>query len=142
MPIKPQHRFLYPVDWQQISQTIRFGRAKGRCERCGRRHKTVIRQLPDGRWLDDETGIWRDDHGRSARSPDLVEAIAIVKRRVILATCHVNHDRSDCRPKNLFGGCGRCHLIHDRPENLRQRRLTYLRRRAIGDLFHGLYPAI
>lgn len=142
MPIKPQHRFLYPLDWPQISVAIRFGRAKGCCERCGRRHKTTVRQLPDGRWFDETAGTWRDDHGRPAREPELVEAKFIETRRVILATCHVNHNRSDCRWKNLFSGCGRCHLSHDRREHLRLRRITYLQRRALGDLFSGPYPAI
>jgi hypothetical protein len=32
-------------------------------------------------------------------------------------------------------------MIHDRPHHLAQRRLTYLRRWAIGDLFLGLYAA-
>jgi hypothetical protein len=31
----------------------------------------------------------------------------------------------------------RCHLIHDRPHHLAQRRVTYLLRRALGDLFLG-----
>ena len=34
----------------------------------------------------------------------------------------------------------RCHLIYDRPHHLAQRRITYLLRRAVGDLFLGPYP--
>lgn len=34
----------------------------------------------------------------------------------------------------------RCYLIHDRPKHLRRRQITYLRRRALGDLFVGPYP--
>lgn len=36
MPIWREHRFYYPIDWLQLSAVIRFGRAKGRCEGCGR----------------------------------------------------------------------------------------------------------
>jgi hypothetical protein len=140
MPIRPEHRFLYPIDWPAISDFVRFKRAKGRCEKCGRRHRDEVRQLLDGRWFDVERSRWRDDMGQVAPDPDLLETMSARLRRVILAACHRNHDRGDCRPRNLAGWCGRCHLIHDRPEHLRQRRLTYLRRRAIGDLFEGLYP--
>ncbi|GJE14743.1 hypothetical protein FOHLNKBM_5818 [Methylobacterium longum] len=38
MPIRPEHRFFYPIDWAQLSAVIQFGRAKGRCEGCGRPH--------------------------------------------------------------------------------------------------------
>jgi hypothetical protein len=31
-------------------------------------------------------------------------------------------------------------MIHDRPHHLAQRRITYLLRRALGDLFLGPYP--
>jgi hypothetical protein len=33
----------------------------------------------------------------------------------------------------------RCHMIHDRPHHLAHRRITYLLRRALGDLFLGPY---
>jgi 5-methylcytosine-specific restriction endonuclease McrA len=45
------------------------------------------------------------------------------------------------RLKNLRGLCQRCHLIHDRPHHLARRRITYLLRRALGDLFLGPYSA-
>jgi hypothetical protein len=33
----------------------------------------------------------------------------------------------------------RANLLHDRPHHLEQRRITYLLRRALGDLFLGTY---
>ena len=30
MPIRPSLRWLYPIDWPQLSRVIRFGRARGR----------------------------------------------------------------------------------------------------------------
>ena len=36
--------------------------------------------------------------------------------------------------------CQRCHILHDKAEHLRRHRLTYLARRARGDLFTESYP--
>jgi hypothetical protein len=48
MPIKPEMRGFYPSDWPQISRRVRFERAAGICQGCGRPHGTKIRCLPDG----------------------------------------------------------------------------------------------
>ena len=45
MPIKPELRYYYPIDWPQVSRWVRFVRAKGRCEACGRPHGQVVRHL-------------------------------------------------------------------------------------------------
>ena len=37
MPIRPELRWFYPIDWPELSRAIRFGRAGGRCERAGGR---------------------------------------------------------------------------------------------------------
>jgi len=134
MPIRPQHKWLYPFDWVELSKLVRFTRASGRCEFCSRPHGETIECVPDGRWLDE--GTWRDRRGRAVRQPNIQSHTT----RVILATCHLNHDPSDCRPRNLKALCQRCHIIHDRPEHLRRRAITYLLRRASGDLFTGPYP--
>ena len=44
------------------------------------------------------------------------------------------------RHRNVRALCQRCHLLHDRPEHRRRIRLTLRRRRALGDLFLGIYP--
>jgi hypothetical protein len=56
MPIKRAHRFFYPIDWKELSLTIRFRRAEGRCERCGRPHGQKIVHVGDGRWWDPIAG--------------------------------------------------------------------------------------
>ena len=56
MPIRPEHRFFYPIDWRELSMAIRFGRAQGRCESCGRPHGQMVYHLGDGRWWDVEAG--------------------------------------------------------------------------------------
>ena len=48
MPIKPELRYFYPIDWPQVSRWVRFVRAKGRCELCGRPHGAD--RAPSGRW--------------------------------------------------------------------------------------------
>ena len=69
-----------------------------------------------------------------ARWPDLEEAALMRRTRVVLAAAHLDHDPGNNRLRNLKS---LCHMIHDRLYHLAQRRLTYLLRRAIGDLFLG-----
>ena len=140
MPIRPEYRWLYPIDWPQLSVVIRFGRAKGRCERCGRPHGRTICHLGDGRWWDAERTAWRDGQGRVARISDVDNVLArVATTRVVLATAHRDHDPTNNHPRNLAAFCQRCHLAHDRQEHRRRRWLTLFRRKALGDLFLGRY---
>ncbi len=58
---------------------------------------------------------------------------------VVLATAHLDHDPTNNPPRNLKALCQRCHMLHDRDEHCRRRRLTLRMRKAIGDLFLGFY---
>ena len=62
MPIRRQHRWLYPIDWSQISASIRFGRAKGRCEHCGRPHGRLVFHLGEPFGFDGERRVGRTGH--------------------------------------------------------------------------------
>jgi hypothetical protein len=139
MPIKRDLRWFYPPDWPEISRRVRFERAGGLCQRCGRPHGQVVRCLPDGRWFDAARHTWRDGRGRPARWPDIEEATRMRRTRVALAAAHLDHDPTNNRARNLKSLCQRCHMIHDRPHHLARRQITYLRRRALGDLFLGPY---
>ena len=139
MPIRSELRWLYPIDWRLISRRIRFERARGRCEVCGRPHGALIIQLADGRWWDEEGRLWRDDRGKPAAWPDVVDYTRAGPRRVYLGTAHLDHDPQNSAFRNLKAFCQRCHLRHDRAEHLRRRRVNGRRRRALGDLFHGRY---
>ena len=144
MPIKPELRWYYPIDWPQVSHWVRFVRAQGRCQVCGRPHGAMVRHLGDGRWWDQDRQAWRDGKGRRVPSPVLAEDAAPVRTtRVVLAAAHLDHDPGHCgrRHRNVKALCQRCHLLHDRPEHRRRIRLTLRRRRALGDLFLGDYPA-
>jgi hypothetical protein len=141
MPIRPEMRGFYSSDWPEISRRVRFERAAGVCQGCGRPHGITVRCLPDGRWYDASRRTWRNAHGRAARWPDLVDVVQIRHTRVVLAAAHLDHDPRNNRLRNLKSLCQRCHMIHDRPHHLAQRRITYLLRRALGDLFLGPYSA-
>ncbi|KQT57656.1 MULTISPECIES: hypothetical protein [unclassified Aureimonas] len=144
MPIKPELRGFYPIDWRELSHSVRFRRAKGTCERCGRPHGRIVCVLADGRWFDEERGQWRDGRGKRVRTnigvpAELPEGFGHRTTKVVIACAHLNHDVADNAAANLAALCQRCHMIHDRPHHLARRRITYLMRRAIGDLFAGPY---
>ena len=143
MPIRRRHRWFYPIDWRELSAEIRFRRAGGRCETCKRPHGRTVPHLGDGRWWDEDAGCWRDGRGRLLRrTPRLAAFDASIRvTRVALATAHLDHDPTNNAGSNLAALCQRCHVINDRDEHLRRRRLTYLARRAVGDLFTGPYPS-
>lgn len=140
MPIRPEHVFLYPIDWKHISHFVRFVRAKGCCEHCGRRHNERVFHLGDGRWWDAQRLYWRSGQGRRVRRP--AEDILTLGRwtPVVLACAHLHHDPSDSRFEKLAALCQRCHMIHDAPEHRRRRWMNAHYRRALGDLFYGPYP--
>lgn len=143
MPIRPENRWLYPIDWPQLSDTIRFERAGGRCEGCGRPHGQMVCHLGDGRWWDDERQVWRNSRGRVLKlaPPSSLPAGAQIEiTKVVLACAHLDHDPSNSDPTNLEALCQRCHILHDKDEHLRQRWFTYRLRKALGDLFTGTYP--
>jgi hypothetical protein len=121
MPIRPELRPLYPPHWRALSHHVRFERARGRCQRCGRPHLAPVRCLPDGRWFDEDTATGRDRRGRPARWPDLVETTRLRVTRVVLATAHLDSDPTNNRRQNLRALCQRCHMLHDRPHYLAQR---------------------
>ena len=153
MPIAPEHRWLYPIDWPQLSAFIRFRRASGRCEQCRRPHGHTVLHLGEGTWWDASAAIWRDGRGRKvrylptpgaliSRQPGLTgiePPSPLLTTRVVLASAHLNHDPTENGPRNLKALCQRCHLLHDRTEHQRRRWLTLRGRKAIGDLFLGLY---
>jgi hypothetical protein len=139
MPIRAELRWFYPIDWQQISRRIRFERARGRCEICGRPHGAVLVQLADGRWWDEAASLWRDDAGRPATWPDMLDYTRFRHRRFHLGTAHLDHNPQNSSHRNLKALCQRCHLRHDRLEHRRRRRANLRRRRALGDLFLGRY---
>ena len=139
MPIRRELRPFYPPNWKELSHRVRFERARGRCEVCGRPHVHLIRCLPDGRWFDPVQQTWRDGRGRRARWPDLLALIPGRTTRIVLAAAHLDHNPTNNRLRNLKSLCQRCHIIHDAPYHRAQRWITHRRRYAAGDFFLGFY---
>jgi 5-methylcytosine-specific restriction endonuclease McrA len=141
VPILARYKWLYPIDWPQLSALVRFERAEGRCQRCGRPHGQEVRHLGDGRWWDEDRQAWRSGNGRLLpHLPALIaDHRAILTTRVILAAAHLDHDPTNNRLRNLRAFCQRCHLQHDRAEHQRRRSRTLRMRKALGDLFLGPY---
>ena len=110
MPIRRDLRYLYPIDWPQISHWVRFVRAKGRCEACGRPHGEIVRHLGDGRWWDEAGQTWRDGQGRKVPSPALLEDTPVLTTKVVLAAAHLDHNP---------GHCGRRHSFYKPPDSNR-----------------------
>ena len=100
MPIRKELRGFYPIDWSELSAVIRFERAKGRCEGCGRPHGKTIWHLGDGRWFDPEAATWRNDRGREIVWPDYPSYKGRLQAtQVVLATAHLDHDPTNNRPR-------------------------------------------
>jgi hypothetical protein len=96
MPINPEKKHLYPADWQEISRRIRFERAAGRCEWCGRQHMSI-------------------DVG--ARGNPI---------RIILTTAHLDHNPANNEDSNLVALCQRCHLAYDHKHHAENAKRTRL----------------
>lgn len=139
MPIRPEYRWLYPIDWSELSQLVRFTRAKRRCDHCRRPHRTIVVHLGDVRWWDPLGGFWRDGRGRRARAPGDNFISFVRTTRVVLACAHLDHDPTNNAQQNLAALCQRCHMIHGAIEHRRRRWCNAFRRRALGDLFAGDY---
>jgi hypothetical protein len=139
MSIRKDLLSLYPADWPEISHHVRFVRAGGRCELCCRPHGQLILCLPDGRWRALHDRDWYTGAGVRIAAPALSDQTEEWLSLVILATAHLDHDPRNNADENLLALCQRCHILHDFMHHQVQRRLTYLARYALGDLFLGLY---
>ena len=89
MQIRPHLRDFYPIDGKQLSDVIRFERAKGRCEACGRpRYKPGQRPGPahEGR-----VATAHLDHDPINTPPGNLKALC--------QRCHMLHDREEHRTR-------------------------------------------
>ena len=135
MPIRPENRWLYPIDWRQLSLTVRFDRAGARCEHCARPHMRRVAHLGDGRWWDADAKCWRSTRGKRIAIKGGFALAAVRTTYVVLACAHLDHDPGNSSPANLAALCQRCHMIQDAAEHRWQRWWNVFRLRAIRDLY-------
>lgn len=105
-PIRVGRAALYGKDWKAFSESIRFGRAKGRCEcrgECGATHETGRRA----------SGRCPRRHG---------QIIPGKTSRVVLTVAHLCHDET-CR-EHVKAMCQRCHLTYDAKHHARNAAVT------------------
>ena len=116
MPIRRELAVSTPHTGASSSRRVRFERARGMCQGCGRPHGATVRCLPDGRWYDPVRNTWRDRRGRPARRPDLEQMLRL--RTTRRARRRAPGSRSgQQRPAQPGRLCQRCHLTHDRPHH-------------------------
>ena len=135
MPIHPDLRPLYPPNWRELANHIKFERAGGRCEWCGREHGTTVLVIAGGGWLDPETGECHDDQGRSLGF--YLQADWPVGRwvKTILTCAHLDQNPTHNDRTNLAALCPRCHLRHDRRQHIQSAYRNRRKRWAVRDLF-------
>lgn len=92
----------YPTNWKEISERIRFERAKNHCEWCGAEN---YKPHP-------ETGS------------RVVLTVAHLGTQHADGTPGDKHNKMDVRDENLAALCQRCHLNFDRDEHLFNARRT------------------
>jgi hypothetical protein len=126
----------YPAQWKQISERIRFERARNRCEWCGVLNGAIGYRLDDGTFHQLARG--KGDAGME------VEAAALDGEHIItivLTVAHLGtqlpdgspgdkHNKLDVRDENLAALCQRCHLLYDLDDHIANRRRTMARRKA------------
>lgn len=137
MPINPDLRHLYPPDWRELANYIKFERAGSRCEWCGRPHGKPVWVIQSGGWLDPETGARYDDRGQLLGGCPLEDWPEGRFVKTILTCAHLDQNPTHNNPANLASLCPRCHLRHDRQQHIQS---AYRNRRkywAVKDLFDG-----
>ncbi|MEG3167893.1 hypothetical protein U1737_06740 [Sphingomonas sp. LB3N6] len=118
-----------------MSNAIRFGRARARCEQCRPPHLRRIAHLGDGRWWDGAVREWCSDRGRRIARPPKIALADVRTTYVVLACAHLDHDPGNNTAGNLAALCQRCHMLHDAVEHRWQRWWNVFRQCAVRDLF-------
>lgn len=102
----------YPANWREISERIRFERAKGVCEKCG--------------------AVNRQPHPVTGSKVVLtVHHIGLDKPD---GSPGDRHDKMDVREENLIALCQRCHWIADWDIHFAKAQLARAAKAAIGQL--------
>ena len=130
MPIKPENRHRYPPRkaWQKIRADI-LARAKNCCEHCGVKNYAV--------------GYWNGKRFVTLQHTMQDETFALECEykiiRIVLTIAHLDQMPENNNPQNLAALCQRCHLAHDKPFHIKNRRITLFKKthakKGMTDLF-------
>ena len=149
MPIRPEQRWFYPIDWAELSRSVRFRRARGTCEACGRPHGREVWHLGSlevagrrGLWWDEAAtrpaqpgegegtlpdlfsprGVWRCERGR-ALDPRILSAPEALLANPAQLAFWAGLELCAMPLKRSTVALACCHLDHDPtnndPRNLR-----------------------
>ena len=83
MPIKPENKARYPVDWKTRSRFVRFVRARNKCEWCGAKNHEP-HPITGSRVVLTTAHVYD-------RRP---EAASLLNLAALCQRCHLNHDRA------------------------------------------------
>ncbi|MCZ7605126.1 MAG: hypothetical protein M5U25_03465 [Planctomycetota bacterium] len=132
----------YPKNWARISRRIRFERASGRCEWCGKPHGEAVLVGANNCWAGAD-GRWFNRHGKKipgpepwpkdvwwkhvirsgGRPPEIRESV------VVLQTAHLDHDPTNCADDNLAALCQFCHAEYDAAHRMESAGISFDLRR-------------
>lgn len=140
MPIKPENRARYPVDWPEIRLRI-LRRAGYRCEHAG----CGARQYAVGVW---QNGVFlpvaQDGDTYSQARQNAADAHFTLygdgpcDRKIIvivLTIAHLDHQPENCADDNLRALCQRHHLAHDHDHHRANAQATRRAKAGTAELF-------
>lgn len=142
MPVKPENRGLYPLNWDAISLQAKI-RAGWKCQHPG----CTARQYAVGEWLLQGVRANWCEHGHVghelpgsyqqarqmaaeiqwSRSGDDPEAPKIIV--IVLTVAHLDHQPENCDPANLAAFCQRHHLAYDQQHHAESAYMTRMAKR-------------
>lgn len=105
------NRELYPKDWDQISERIRFERAGNHCEWCSVANYAVGARDRLGTWHNKADILQMRDEERH-----LLLGRRWRNIKIVLTVAHLDHDPANNAEENLAALCQRCHLAHEHRE--------------------------
>lgn len=117
----PWNRKDYPSDWEDIRIRI-LKRANNRCEHCGIRNRSIINKhdrtdISPSQW-DMYNSIIRNDYSKA----QALKRMGFTE--VVLTIAHLDHDKLNhiVSDERLAALCQKCHLKHDLPHHIENRK--------------------
>ena len=142
MPIRRQHRYFYPIDWPQLSAMIRFRRAGGAVRAADVPTVSASTILATDVGGMRAVGSWRDGQGRficlADRSDDVLGRVRTTQ--VVLAHSSPRSRHGQQRGRTSLPSASAVTCCTTGPSTA-STLATLFRRKAMGDLFQGPYPA-